>query len=68
MRGLRLQREAKGMSQMVIAQLLGVTQGCVSQWEKGTSMPRADKLMKLAGLLGCTVDELLGNDPAEAAG
>lgn len=52
-------REAAGMSQNDLATALNITQGAVSQWENGDSVPRADKLPALAKILGCTVDELL---------
>jgi transcriptional regulator with XRE-family HTH domain len=52
-------REMRGFTQMDLAKRMGVTQGAVSQWETGTSLPRADLLPKLADVLGCTVDELL---------
>ena len=54
---LKLRKKA-GLSQQYIAAYLGVTQGAVSQWEKGQAMPSADKLPQLAQILGCTVDEL----------
>ena len=57
---LKLRKDA-GLSQEYIAQALGITQGAVSQWEAGESLPRADKLPLLAKLLNCTTDELLEN-------
>ncbi len=47
------------MSQQELAKKLSISQGAVSQWETGKSMPRAEMLPKLADCLGCTVDELL---------
>ena len=41
---------------------MGVTDGCVYQWETGLSNPSIDKLPKLAEFYGCTVDELLRKD------
>lgn len=52
-------RKKAGLSQQYIADHLGISQGAVSQWEQGLSMPSADKLPLLAKLLGCTTDELL---------
>lgn len=54
----RLRRELD-ISQVDFAKKLGVTQGTVSQWEKGRSYPRSSMLPKIAAVLGCTVDELL---------
>lgn len=39
-------RKKKGMSQAQIAIKLGITQGAVSQWEKGTTQPGAMKALK----------------------
>ena len=52
-------RERQNMSQTDLANLLGVTQGAVSQWENGLSFPRSELLPKIAAVLQCTVDELL---------
>ena len=52
-------RIKKGFTQIELAQKLNVKQNTVSQWETGESLPRADKLFKLAKILNCTVDELL---------
>lgn len=52
-------RERQGMAQSELAERLKVTQGAISQWETGKAKPRADMLIKLAGILNCTVDELL---------
>lgn len=54
----RLRREA-GLTQMQLAQALGVKQPSVSLWEKKGTMPRADKLPKLAKLLNCSIDKLM---------
>lgn len=52
-------RKKAGLSQKYIADHLGISQGAVSQWEHGLTMPSTDKLLLLAKLLGCTTDELL---------
>lgn len=54
-------RKKAGLSQKKLAEALGVTAGAVCQWEKGYAMPRIDKLIKLADLCGCTIDELIRN-------
>lgn len=51
-------RIKKGISQDALAKLLGTTQAAVAMWEAGTRMPRADKLPKLAEVLGCSVSDL----------
>lgn len=42
-----------------VAKYLGVTEAAVYQWETDVYMPRREKLVKLAELYGCTIDELL---------
>ena len=55
-KSLRLQA---GMTQEELAAKIGVTQGAVWQWENSDVMPRTDKLLSLATVLHCTVDDLL---------
>lgn len=52
-------RQSKKLTQIEIATELEVSRTTVSMWESGSALPRADKLIKLADILGCTVDELL---------
>ena len=52
-------RKSKNMTQMKLASSLGVARTTVSMWETGKSKPRADMLVKLSEIFGCTVDELL---------
>jgi Predicted transcriptional regulators len=46
------------MSQKELAGKIGVTQGAISQWEKGISSPKSDKLPILAQTLKCSIDDL----------
>ena len=52
-------REEKGFSQAELGALLGVTNKAVSRWENGRGYPDTSLLLKLADVLGITVDELL---------
>jgi transcriptional regulator with XRE-family HTH domain len=52
-------RKERGMTQKELAQMVGVDQSAVAQWETGTSGPHRNKLSKLAQALECTVDDLL---------
>ena len=60
MQALRLKA---GLTQSMAAKSLGVRQSTISMWETGSVLPRADKLPQLAVLYGCTIDELLREDP-----
>ncbi len=61
-RALRLQT---GMSQVELAEKIGVSKQCVSNWENDNVAPSVEMLMKLADLFGVTTDALLGREPAE---
>lgn len=56
-------REARGMTRKQIADAVGVSEVAVYYWENGRQKPSADKLPKLAELLGCTIDALYGREP-----
>ena len=52
-------REKVGLTQQELANELGIAQSTVAMWETQNSLPRTDKLLALAKVLGCTIDELL---------
>lgn len=52
-------RKKANISQVELAKKLGVTQGAISQWEKGIAVPQANKLPEIAKILNCSVDELV---------
>lgn len=60
-------REAAGMRQYELAARMGIKQASVSAWESGQAYPSAENLIKLAGILGCSTDEILGLKPSESA-
>ena len=53
-------RKEKGISQQEVAKRIGVSQQCVSQWEKGLIEPTLTFLWALADLFEVSVDELIG--------
>ena len=55
----RLRRE-HNMTQMALADEMGVSFQAVSNWERGNSMPDISKLGDLCNALHITVNELLG--------
>ena len=57
---IRLRREAKGMTQLELANRCGVSDAMVCFYERGQRMPSLPTAAALADALGCTVDELLG--------
>ena len=58
-------REAAGISQMRLSEMINVPQSTIASWETGRALPRADKLPLIAKALGCTVDDLLKEPSSE---
>ena len=52
-------RKEKGMTQLELAEKMGVTDKAVSKWERDLSCPDINSLPNLAEILGVTVDELM---------
>lgn len=52
-------RLAAGMTQAQLAEALGCLGKDVSRWEHGVRTPRAETLLKMAKILGCTMEDLL---------
>lgn len=59
---IRKLRRDKGLSQFELAELLGINQSAVAQWETGKTAPNFKRLKKLAEILGCSVDDLMKDD------
>ena len=57
---LKEKRQARDYSQRWLSIKLGVSVGIVSLWERGKHQPNLPQLVKLADVLGCTIDELAG--------
>ncbi|HEX3076909.1 MAG TPA: helix-turn-helix transcriptional regulator [Lachnospiraceae bacterium] len=55
-------RKARNMTQMELADTLGVSYQAVSNWERGNSMPDISKLPEIVHLLGGSIDELLSSE------
>ena len=59
-------RKRAGMSQIDLADALGVSRQSVSKWETGEANPEIAKLPQLAAVLGVSTDWLLSDeDPAD---
>lgn len=52
-------RKEQGMTQLDLAEKMGVTDKAVSKWERDLSCPDVSSIPKLAEILGVTVDELM---------
>lgn len=62
-------RSAAGLSEIELAERLGVTTETLEGWESGERSPRANHLTKLSGVLGVAFSWLIvgtGGEPARA--
>lgn len=57
---LKALRAEKHISQLALAKRLGVTQQCVSEWERGNTEPTMTYLCMMADIFGITLDALCG--------
>ncbi len=62
---LRQARINKGMSQVELADAVGMTQASISQFEKGLRMPTPNNIRKFAHFLGMSVKDLAGQDQGQ---
>jgi transcriptional regulator with XRE-family HTH domain len=53
-------RKENNMTQMELADMIGISYQAVSSWERGNSMPDIEKIPKLADLFHVSIDELIG--------
>ena len=61
-------RKSKGLTQEILSEKLGVSPQAVSRWETDQTCPDTSILVKLAGILGCTVEDILeGRDGSISA-
>lgn len=56
---IALLRKEKGMTQLDLAEKMGLTDKAVSKWERDLSAPDVSSIPKLAEILGVSVDELM---------
>ena len=52
-------RDQCGYTDAKVASETGIAPATLSQWKTGVCRPKADKLLKIADLLGVPVDELI---------
>ena len=62
MTGLKARRTAAGLTLRQIGETVGVSAQAVAKWEAGTAWPSAGLLPALAGILGCSIDDLYAGD------
>ena len=55
-------RKRVNLTQMQLAEKLGITDRAVSKWETGKALPDSSIMLELCGLLGITVNDLLSGE------
>ena len=55
-------RKNAGLTQMQLAEQLGITDRAISKWETGKSLPDSSIMLELCGTLGITVNDLLSGE------
>ncbi|WP_302546305.1 helix-turn-helix domain-containing protein [Streptococcus vestibularis] len=54
-------RKQTGLTQVDVAEKLGISQPAYASWERGVKKPTQDNLVKIAQILNVSVDYLVGN-------
>jgi transcriptional regulator with XRE-family HTH domain len=65
--GIRFFRRKNHMTQSELAEVLGVTQTSVSQWEGGRNYPDIKTAKRMAEMFGATLDQILGAEEMDDA-
>lgn len=55
---IKAMRKAAELTQMDLAEKIGVGQSSIANWESGITMPEAARLPRIAEVLDCTIDDL----------
>ena len=55
-------RKQKNLTQMQLAEKLGITDKAISKWERGMAMPDTSIMLELCDILGISVNELLSGE------
>ena len=55
-------RKQSGLTQMQLAEKLGITDRAVSKWETGRALPDTSIMLELCGILQITVNDLLSGE------
>ena len=63
---LKESRTQARLTQVEIAEVLGISQPAYASWERGTKKPTQENLVKIAQILNVSVDYLVGNSEEKA--
>ncbi len=64
---LRNRRIQLGMNQTELAKKIGVTPTTIWLYERGEATPKIDIALRLAKVLGMTIEQLVGDEPPKAS-
>lgn len=64
--GFRSAREAAGLTVRDVMDKLGVSDASVYQWEMGVTHPKGKRLVDVANLYCCSIDDLFDRVPPKA--
>ena len=59
-------RQQAGLTQVDVAEELGISQPAYASWERGAKKPTQENLVKIAQILNVSVDYLVGNSEEKA--
>ena len=63
---IKAHREAAELSQVELANMMGVMQSAVANWESEVALPRTRQLPQLAQIFGCSINDLFNDQPQPA--
>ena len=55
-------RRAAGLTQLQLAEMIGITDRAVSKWETGRALPDSSIMLELCEILKITVNDLLSGE------
>ena len=58
---LKKLRKDAGLTQVDVAEKLGISQPAYASWERGVKKPTQENLVKIAQILNVSIDYLVGN-------
>ena len=58
---LKTLRKEAGLTQVDVAEKLGISQPAYASWERGVKKPTQENLVKIAQILDVSIDYLVGN-------
>ena len=64
---IRMQRKKAGLTQIGLAEKLGVSIATLRRWEAGETAPTGTRIIELANLLGISPDDIIAGEESQGA-